>query len=107
MDSQKPEFLIGRMDESQKVQEVTGITAVNTYLIQFKDAQGKDCTNLGFYHPESGSVFLLQEKIGNAWVATRSNRWFQDSFNRQFKMSGVEAEKKGEKISKEEGLPQV
>lgn len=80
-------FLKVEPDANERVQEVVGILEIKTYLVNFRDGEGKEGNRVVFQPDGSDEVFNLQEMIAGRHVAARASRWFRESFNKKLNMS--------------------
>lgn len=74
----KPEFQLAEVEGGLK--KIKAIAAVDTYLVNYIDGEGKNHTRLCFDVPGSDSVFILQGQINGVFVSTASQPWFQKEF---------------------------
>lgn len=62
----------------ERPNKVTGVTPIQTYLVQYTDQEGKRQVRLVMREPGSKTCFILAEKIQGSHVATSSKEWFRD-----------------------------
>jgi hypothetical protein len=101
---QQREFVMGVPDKTSTVQSVEAISEVNTYMVQYKDHEGKTQVQMVFQPKGSRSCFLLKSKISGQHVATAATEWFTKEFNGHLMGQGT-VQEKGE--PGEEGVAQV
>lgn len=83
MEAGIPGFVMGTDDGKNVTKKVLGILPLDTYLVQFKDADGKEAIRVVMQPKGTKTVFNLQEKISGIFVATQASSWFRDSFNQK------------------------
>jgi len=71
-----PQFKFAAGDSDDLPSSVQGMTPLDTYIVKYKDGEGKIQNRICFRPPGSNSVFLLQEKISGSFVATAGHQWF-------------------------------
>jgi hypothetical protein len=76
-----PGFVMGADSDQNTTQKVLGIIPVDSYLVQFKDSEGREAVRMVFQPKGTKVVFNMQEKIAGMHVATEASGWFKDSFN--------------------------
>jgi len=87
--SGEPKFVMAQDATSNAVQTVTKIAPLETYLCEFKDAEGKTSTRVAFSLPGGETVILLADQIAATPVAAHGTKWFLKAFNDFLgKMSG-------------------
>lgn len=55
---------------------IIGMTPMDTYIVKYKDGEGKEQNRICFRPPGTNTVFVLQEKISGSYVATSGHQWF-------------------------------
>jgi len=79
--SHDPKFVMAQDATSNTVQTVIKIAVLETYLVEFKDAEGKTSTRIAFSLPGGETVILLAEQIAATSVASHGTKWFLKAFN--------------------------
>lgn len=73
----QPQFVMGTpSDRTPKT--IQKVAALDAYLVQYVDHEGRDQVRLAFHVPGSETCFLMQEKINGILVSTKASRWFSD-----------------------------
>jgi len=84
-------------DAHDGVGTVTGVAKLDTYLVQYKDKEGRDTVRIAFRVPGTNSTFLLNERISGQHVATSAYEWFTKALQDKLSSSKLE-EQKGESV---------
>ena len=96
-----PQFVTAPVGDMAAPQSVTKVAAVDTYLVQYKDGEGKEQVRLVFKVPGSEAVFVLAEKIQDRPIASTATGWFRKKFNEML------AEQPDSDVNNEEGVGSI
>lgn len=77
-----PQFVTAPVDDSATPQTVKKVAALDAYLVQFNDADGKEGVRVCFHVPGSETVFVLRETTGPTRILSNATAWFRDQFNK-------------------------
>jgi len=83
-----PQFKFAQGDEG--VGTVTGVAELKSYLVQYKDHEGKEQVRICFRVPGASSTFMLNERVNGQNLATSAYDWFHKALSDRLDSSGLE-----------------
>ena len=64
------------------------VSELETFLVGFKDNEGRDQVRIAMRMPDGSATFLLQDKIAGNLVTSGASKWFHDALSKANNQSG-------------------
>jgi len=85
-----PQFVTTPIEDGKAPQTLQKIAAVDSYLVQYMDGEGKQQVRIVFKVPGSDAVFVLNNQIAGQSTVKNSTGWFNRQFNDMLKKQELE-----------------
>jgi len=66
------------------------IAQLDTYLVAYKDGEGKDQARVVFRIPGADATFMVNAKISGKNIVTQAHNWFHKAFVDKLRSEGFE-----------------
>ena len=86
-----PEFVMAGAED--KPLQVTGIAALDAYLVRYIDNDSKPQTRICYHVPETETVYVIQQRISGVPVVVDGTSWFSKAFVKR--LGQIEQEQEG------------
>jgi hypothetical protein len=73
----KAGFVFGESEPGNQPNKILNLDKIECYVAAYTDGESKKQVRLLFRVPGTPSVFVLQERIQGAFVATSATEWFR------------------------------
>lgn len=95
MSPKSSQFMTAQPADNAQPQSILGVLKLETYLVQYKDAEGKTQVRIVAVPDDADITFVFAERMHGDALAVEGTKWFNKAF---FEKIG---RKPGEKPSKE------